>query len=81
MAELHIPTLCLVGQSDFICSPVQSQAIHGSIARSVLVEFLNSGHFCWLEEAELFRSVLSRFLDGSLARDGDDSRALQLLRV
>jgi proline iminopeptidase len=81
LAELHIPTLCLVGQSDFICSPVQSQAIHGSIARSVLVEFLNSGHFCWLEEAELFRSVLSRFLDGSLAGDGDDSRALQLLRV
>jgi proline iminopeptidase len=81
LAELQIPTLCLVGQADFICSPVQSQAIHGSIAKSVLVEFLDSGHFCWLEEAELFRSAVSRFLNGSLADDGNDSRALQLLRV
>jgi pimeloyl-ACP methyl ester carboxylesterase len=76
LAELHIPTLCLVGQSDFICSPVQSQAIHGSIEKSVLVEFRDSGHFCWLEEPELFRSVLFSFLDSSLMDEGSDRRGL-----
>jgi proline iminopeptidase len=74
LAELHIPTLCLVGQSDFICSPVQSRAIHDSLEKSVLVEFRNSGHFCWLEEPELFRSVLFSFLDSSLMDERSDRR-------
>lgn len=62
LANLHVPTLCMVGEHDFICSPIQAEAIASAIQEARLVRFADSGHFPWLEEPGRFRTVLKDFL-------------------
>jgi proline iminopeptidase len=62
LGNITVPTLVLVGRHDFICSPVQAQAIHAGVTGSVLEVFERSGHLPWLEEPQLFFNTLGRFL-------------------
>lgn len=64
LANLRVPTLCMVGEHDFICSPVQAQAIVDALPDARLVRFADSGHFPWIEEPSRFRAVLGSFLAG-----------------
>lgn len=64
LSEVRVPTLILVGEHDFICSPVQAHVLFDGITGSRLVEFPDSGHMCWLEEPQRFRSELYDFMSG-----------------
>jgi len=58
LTEIKVPTLIVVGNSDFICSPVQARRIHKRIAGSELIVIDKAGHFPWLEQPDEFFSRL-----------------------
>ncbi|PZA06843.1 MULTISPECIES: alpha/beta fold hydrolase [unclassified Meiothermus] len=62
LGSISVPTLIIEGRHDFICSPVQAQAIQEGIRGSRLVIFERSGHYPWLEEPEVFFTTLTDFL-------------------
>jgi pimeloyl-ACP methyl ester carboxylesterase len=62
LPTIGVPTLCMVGDHDFICSPVQAEAIAQGIPGAELSRFADSGHFCWIEEPAAFRTALENFL-------------------
>jgi pimeloyl-ACP methyl ester carboxylesterase len=63
LSDIRVPTLVLVGEYDFICSPVQARILSDGIAGARLVEFSESGHLCWLEEPQRFRAELLSFMN------------------
>ena len=65
LAEIKTPTLVLVGEHDFICSPVQASVIAGSVPGARSHVFGNSGHFPWLEEPASFLSTVVDFVSNA----------------
>ena len=62
LPALHIPTLIIVGNDDFICPPSASEYLHRKIAGSRLLIIENAGHFPWLERPAQFFDEIRRFL-------------------
>ena len=62
LRQLRIPTLVIVGKSDFICSPPFAEELHGAIAGSELVVLEHSGHMGHIEEPAAFSSAVIRFV-------------------
>jgi proline iminopeptidase len=63
LSEIHVPTLILVGQDDWITPPAQSaERIHTAIPNSKLVIFEGSGHFPFIEEHDTFVKVVNEWL-------------------
>jgi proline iminopeptidase len=54
LADVHVPTVIVVGDDDFICSPVQALRIHLRIPGSKLVLIEQAGHFPWIEQPDVF---------------------------
>lgn len=54
LADVHVPTVIVVGDDDFICSPVQAWRIHLRIPGSKLVLIEEAGHFPWIEQPDVF---------------------------
>ncbi|MCB0172387.1 MAG: alpha/beta hydrolase [Anaerolineae bacterium] len=54
LADIHVPTLIVVGRHDFICSPLQARRLHQGIAGSTLIVIEQAGHLPWLEQPETF---------------------------
>jgi proline iminopeptidase len=54
LADIQVPTVILVGDDDFICSPVQALRIHLRIPGSKLVVIEQAGHFPWIEQPDAF---------------------------
>lgn len=52
--EIRVPTVIVVGDDDFICSPVQAARIHLRIHGSKLVVIEEAGHFPWFEQPDSF---------------------------
>lgn len=62
LGTITAKVIIMVGRHDFICPVLISECLHAGIAHSRLVIFEASGHFPWLEEAELFFAELNDFL-------------------
>jgi proline iminopeptidase len=62
LRDIRIPTLIIVGQDDFICPVSQSERLHKGLCDNELVIFKRSGHFPYIEEPELFFSVVRKWL-------------------
>lgn len=62
LSAIDLPTLIVVGEDDFICSPLQAERIHQRIAGSRLQILPQAGHFPWLEQPEAFFAAVSQFL-------------------
>jgi proline iminopeptidase len=62
LADVHVPTVIVVGDDDFICSPIQASRIHLRISGSKLVLIEAAGHFPWIEQPEAFFRELERAL-------------------
>jgi proline iminopeptidase len=60
LRELHVPTLVIVGDSDFI-PPVIASHIAGAIPNATLVEIKDCGHFAYLEKPAEVRSAIDEF--------------------
>lgn len=63
LAELRMPTLVIVGASDFVCSPVMARELAAGIAGAELVVLDRSGHFGHVEQPDAFAAAVIRFLD------------------
>jgi proline iminopeptidase len=65
LGEIQVPTLILAGRHDFFCPPSQADRMHRGIRGSEKVVFEQSGHYPFVEEAEMFRDVLRRWIASS----------------
>jgi len=73
LGELHVPTLVIVGASDFVCSPAMARGLAHGIADAELVVLSESGHFGHVEQPEAFAAAVLAFAD-RIAPAGDFSR-------
>ncbi len=58
---MKIPTLIIVGNDDFICTPSAAESLHTQIPYSKLIIIQNAGHFPWLEQPMLFFESVRTF--------------------
>ena len=63
LGEIDVPTLILSGRYDE-ATPAQQQRLQEGIPGSRWTIFEHSAHLTFLEEPELYREVLTSFLDG-----------------
>jgi proline iminopeptidase len=65
LPDLHritVPTLIIVGEDDFICDPItQGKRMHEQISLSHLEIIKESGHMPWIEQPDLFNSVIQNW--------------------
>ena len=61
LGQLDTPTLVLAGRHDVLTSFPQAHRIANRVPGATAVIFEESGHFPWIEEPELFWSVLRRW--------------------
>jgi hypothetical protein len=64
--EITIPVLICAGKYDRLTPLVMNKELQNRIANSKLVVFTMSGHFPFVEESDLFLSVLNNFLNNKL---------------
>lgn len=62
LAQIHCPTLILVGDEDTITPPALAEEMHGRIAGSELAVVAGAGHLSSLEQPAAFNDALARFL-------------------
>ena len=62
LGEIGVPTLVIVGESDWVCSPGASRTIAAGIPGAELVTLPQAGHFTFGEQPELFTNAVRRFL-------------------
>ena len=62
LPELDLPAVIVVGDDDFVCSPVQAMRIHLPLKGSKLVIIEHAGHFPWLEHPATFYASLESAL-------------------
>ena len=62
LPHMKIPTLILVGNDDFICTPSAAEYLHAQIPSSKLLIIKNAGHFPWLEQPEEFFDSIQSFV-------------------
>ena len=62
LGEIGVPTLVVVGASDWLCPPSAAQAIAVGVPRADLVVIPEAGHFAFAEQASCFANAVHRFL-------------------
>jgi proline iminopeptidase len=62
LGEIGVPTLVLVGDSDWVCPAYASQTIAAGIPGAELVPIPQAGHFTFGEQPDLFTNAVRRFL-------------------
>lgn len=63
LATIKVPTLVMVGRHDPICPLEEAQEIAGLVPKSELVVFEKSGHNPAMDEPEVFREEVGKFLE------------------
>lgn len=63
MNSIRIPTLILVGEYDFICSPRWAEEMHAAISGSQLIIFEQSGHMSHIEKPREFAGSIKDFIN------------------
>lgn len=63
LAQIHCPTLIVVGAQDTLTPPPLSEAMHRAIAGSELDVIEHAGHLPNVEQPEAFNKALARFLE------------------
>lgn len=62
LGAIRVPTLVVVGESDWLCAPQCSRAIAAGIAGAELVIIPEAGHFSFGEQPERFTDAVRNFL-------------------
>ncbi len=63
LGDLRVPTLVIVGASDFVCSPVMARGLVEGIRGAELVVLDRSGHFGHVEQPDAFAAAVIDFVD------------------
>lgn len=62
LGAIAVPTLVIVGESDWVCAPDASRAIAAGIPGAELVILPEAGHFPFGERPEAFAAAVRRFI-------------------
>lgn len=62
LKHIHIPTLIIVGNNDFIVQPITGRYINSLIPTSHLVQIPHATHFAHIEQPEAFYNIILIFL-------------------
>lgn len=62
LSRIKCPALLVVGEDDFVCSPLNSKRIQDRVAGSEMSVIPRCGHFPWIEQPEAFFPVVRDFL-------------------
>ena len=62
LREIDVPTLVIVGESDWVCAPEASRTIAAGIPGAELVILPEAGHFLFGEQPEAFADTVRRFV-------------------
>jgi proline iminopeptidase len=62
LGEIGLPTIVVIGESDWLCAPSASRAIAAAIPGSHLVVIPDAGHFPFGEQPEKFGDAVRAFL-------------------
>ncbi|MYZ38560.1 MULTISPECIES: alpha/beta hydrolase [unclassified Streptomyces] len=62
LGTINVPTLVIVGTSDFICPPRFAYEMHAGMPDARLCELRDSGHFGHIEQADEFASAVLEFI-------------------
>ncbi len=62
LAEIHVPTLVIVGKKDFVTPEKYSRIIHDAIHESRLTVLEKSGHMGHMEQPTVFAEAVHEFL-------------------
>lgn len=62
LPKIKCPTLLVVGEDDFVCSPMNSKRIQERVGGAEMTVIPRCGHFPWLEQPETFYSAIEDFL-------------------
>jgi proline iminopeptidase len=62
LEAVTVPTLIVVGDDDFICSPRSATEMHLALRNSKLLLIEQAGHFPWMEQPEVFEARVTDFL-------------------
>ncbi len=62
LGEIHVPTLVVVGETDWLCPPSTARVIANGIPRAELIVIPQAGHFAMWEQPDLTLSAVRRFL-------------------
>lgn len=63
LGKLSTPALIVVGDDDYICSPIAASRLHLALKNSKLLLIEDSGHFPWMEQKETFDKYAIEYLD------------------
>ena len=66
LADIHVPTLILMGMDDQIIPMPEAEAMHAKIANSKLILLPQAGHLLNLEQPELFNDAVRSFLNSTM---------------
>jgi proline iminopeptidase len=61
LKDLTVPTLIVVGDDDFICSPEYATRMHLALRNSKRLVIEKRGHFPWLEQPKVFQTRVPEF--------------------
>lgn len=62
LRDLHLPTLAIVGEQDFICGTACADALQEAVEGLERVDIPRAGHFAHIEQGEVFADAVSRFV-------------------
>jgi proline iminopeptidase len=62
LGEIRVPSLVIVGESDWVCAPDASRTIAAGIPGAELVILPEAGHFLFGEQTEAFADAVRRFV-------------------
>lgn len=71
LGKLSTPAVIIVGEEDYICSPVAASRMHLALKNSKLLVIRDAGHFPWIEQQKAFDQNAMEFLDHLLLRATD----------
>ena len=63
LKRVRAPALIVVGDEDFVCSPLAAKRLHLCLPNSKLLVIEKAGHFPWLEQPEEFFRDVPAFLE------------------
>ena len=63
LRKVKAPSLVIVGEKDFICSPLFANIMYSSIPNSSLVVLKEAGHMAHFEQPQKFSKAVSLFVE------------------
>jgi len=72
LKEVIVPVLIFSGKNDWITDTNQAKILQTGISQSILIVLEKCGHFPWKDQADLFLTNISHFLQNTLTHNDEN---------